>query len=165
MFDSHHFSNIDDIAAAGLLSSNGDDDTDGDGDDDNLDGMYGGSQVMGNSIYGYSGSGAGGNNSSSTSSSAGGSGRKRPVKALSRTMAKKLRDPNAPALPQTGYLYYQAHARTELQKSHPSLHYQEISSMIGAAWKNMSNDDRKVCTPHLSVPVPMVPAAICFIHS
>lgn len=54
------------------------------------------------------------------------------------------RDPNAPKQPKGAYVFYASAKREELQATHPDLSFPEVMKQVGASWKGLSLDERKV---------------------
>ena len=59
---------------------------------------------------------------------------------------KKLKDENAPKRPTTGYMLYCKYARTEIKEANPGKKMTEISKILGATWKELSDEDKKPYT-------------------
>ena len=60
------------------------------------------------------------------------------------------RDPHAPKQPKGAYVFYASATREELQATHPELQFPELMRRVGASWKALSMDERKVSLPLLS---------------
>ena len=56
---------------------------------------------------------------------------------------KKLRDPNAPKRPKTGYMYFCQEFRGSTQKKHPDLRMGGISKELGKLWGTYSPEDKE----------------------
>jgi hypothetical protein len=56
---------------------------------------------------------------------------------------KKEKDPNAPKRPLNGYMIYVASQRAALKEKSPGLKPTEITSTLGAQWKEMSEAEKK----------------------
>ena len=63
---------------------------------------------------------------------------------------KKLKDENAPKRPTTGYMLYCKYARTEIKEANPGKKMTEISKILGATWKELSEEDKKPYTKKAS---------------
>lgn len=57
--------------------------------------------------------------------------------------AKKVKDPNAPKKPLTAYFVFQSAKRAELKAVNPDMKMGEMSKLIGAAWKALSEDGQR----------------------
>ena len=63
-------------------------------------------------------------------------------KAAEKKAAKKRKDPNAPRGAKSAYIFYSTEKRPEMQAAHPEMKMTELSKPLGAAWKEMSEEDK-----------------------
>ncbi|CAI2170786.1 4919_t:CDS:2 [Funneliformis geosporum] len=57
--------------------------------------------------------------------------------------ARKAKDPNAPKRPPNAYLQFTLAKRTELKQQNPKMSPKEITIMLGEAWRNLSETEKK----------------------
>merc|ERR1712141_3263 len=62
------------------------------------------------------------------------------------TMVKKPVDPTKPKRPMNAYMMFATQKRKEIVKDHPELKVTEISKMLGAEWRGMSEDEKSPFT-------------------
>lgn len=65
----------------------------------------------------------------------------KPVKAARKTKAKK--DPNAPKRGSSGYIFYGKKRRPEIKEEDPDMAFGDITKMIAAEWKELSDKEKK----------------------
>ncbi|KAI8622010.1 structure-specific recognition protein-domain-containing protein [Chytriomyces sp. MP71] len=58
---------------------------------------------------------------------------------------KVKKDPNAPKGPQSSYFMFSAEMRNKVKEDDPGLSIGEVAKKIGAMWKELSSEDKKVC--------------------
>jgi hypothetical protein len=63
---------------------------------------------------------------------------------------KKLKDENAPKRPTTGYMLYCQDVRAGIKEQNPGKKMTEISKILGATWKELSDEDKKPYTKKAS---------------
>lgn len=66
---------------------------------------------------------------------------------------KKIKDPNAPKRPASGYIVYQNAVRATVKAQYPDMPAKEIQSKIAEDWKNLDADKKKVCRQDLDTNV------------
>jgi len=57
---------------------------------------------------------------------------------------KCVKDPNAPKKALTSYMFFCKEKRAEIKMSNPGLKLPQVSKLLGAAWKALSEDEKKV---------------------
>jgi len=57
---------------------------------------------------------------------------------------KAGKDPNAPKRPLSAYMYYSQAQRNATKEANPEATFGELGKIMGAAWKSMSDDQKKV---------------------
>jgi hypothetical protein len=57
--------------------------------------------------------------------------------------ARKAKDPNAPKLPPNSYIIFQKEQREKIKEDNPDASGKEINQLIGKAWKNLTEDEKK----------------------
>mgnify|MGYP003961876971 CR=1 FL=1 len=57
--------------------------------------------------------------------------------------AKKVKDPNAPKRGKSSFMCFSVVARPKLAKESPNLAFGEYGKLIGAQWRELSDDDKK----------------------
>jgi hypothetical protein len=57
---------------------------------------------------------------------------------------KSVKDPNAPKKALTSYMFFCKEKRVEIKASNPGLKLPQISKLLGAAWKALSEQEKKV---------------------
>lgn len=60
---------------------------------------------------------------------------------------KAGKDPNAPKRPLSAYMYYSQAQRNATKEANPEATFGELGKIMGAAWKAMSDDQKKVSNP------------------
>lgn len=73
---------------------------------------------------------------------------KKPSK--SSKMTKDTKDSNKPIRAPSAYIMFSKKKHPELKLAHPNATFGEIGRMIGAAWKDLS-DDEKTVRPHCTL--------------
>lgn len=76
-------------------------------------------------------------------------GRKSISKEERRALKKQRkanRDPNAPKRPPSAYLLFQNEIREDMRQQFKDLSYSDVLGKISEAWKNLTDDQRKVST-------------------
>lgn len=59
--------------------------------------------------------------------------------------SKKKKDPLRPKRPLTAFMRFSTHKRAELKQKHTDLSMTELSKLIGEAWRNATNEEKR---PH-----------------
>ena len=63
---------------------------------------------------------------------------------MSKKAGKKKKDPMAPKRAMSGFMFYSNAVRDTVRKEKPDIAFTEVAKVIGAQWKELSEDDRKV---------------------
>jgi hypothetical protein len=58
------------------------------------------------------------------------------------TVAKRLKDENAPKRAKSGYMFYCDSARPEAREANPDMKMTEISKVLGAGWQALSDEEK-----------------------
>ena len=66
------------------------------------------------------------------------------TKAKPAKGGKAAKDPNAPKRPLSAYMYYSQAQRNATKEANPDATFGELGKIMGAAWKEMTEDDKKV---------------------
>jgi hypothetical protein len=66
------------------------------------------------------------------------------TKTKATKSAKGGKDPNAPKRPLSAYMYYSQAQRNATKEAHPDATFGELGKIMGAAWKELSEEDKKV---------------------
>ncbi|CAO1629334.1 unnamed protein product [Sympodiomycopsis kandeliae] len=61
-----------------------------------------------------------------------------------KKLLRKARDPDAPKRPPSAYLLFQNEVRADMREKFPEMPYKEILGKVSEAWKNLSEEDRKI---------------------
>ncbi len=67
-------------------------------------------------------------------------------KAKATKGGKAAKDPNAPKRPLSAYMYYSQAQRNATKEANPEATFGELGKIMGAAWKELSDDQKKVST-------------------
>lgn len=68
------------------------------------------------------------------------------TKAKPAKGTKAAKDPNAPKRPLSAYMYYSQAQRNNTKEANPEATFGELGKIMGAAWKSMSDEQKKVST-------------------
>lgn len=66
------------------------------------------------------------------------------VKPKAAKPAKKEKDPNAPKRPLSAYMYFSSDMRNSVKDQNPDATFGELGKILGAKWKEMDDDEKKV---------------------
>ena len=58
---------------------------------------------------------------------------------------KAPKDPNAPKKPSGPYIFFCNEKRESVKQAHPDYKVAEIGRALGELWKELTDDDKKVC--------------------
>lgn len=61
-----------------------------------------------------------------------------------KKLLRKARDPDAPKRPPSAYLLFQNEVRSDMRTRFPEMPYKEVLGKVSEAWKNLSDEERKV---------------------
>ena len=57
---------------------------------------------------------------------------------------KRKKDPNAPKKPSSAYFHFSKKMRSKIKEENPTATFGELGKLLGEAWKQVSDEDKKV---------------------
>ncbi|KAI0742668.1 high mobility group box domain-containing protein [Daedaleopsis nitida] len=77
--------------------------------------------------------------------------RKAAVKAEKAPKSKGKKDPKAPKRALSAYMFFSQDWRERIKAENPDAGFGEIGKLLGAKWKELDEDEKKVCVRPLAV--------------